>query len=507
MISSVKPPTKINSEMAKNLIHWPELLRDEKGVYGYGFKNSSELNDLQDIVGPIPAPVILRDTAMEVHRPVPLPKLETYHSSRMSDASAEAGLLKFFIKLIAHTHGMSMERLKSGPSQKDSEEVQDKVIDLITDFSEFAVETLNVIAAQAYSKCIENELWNRSQDYPAKLRFKIVRFANTSKRHFQLLNSFPLLVLKIVMGPNTTGLSEENIKSAIELINSGSPLKDVAKVLKSSYSLRCLEPEVDERIVRISTRLYSIDETVQNLAHLYATDFVNWLEALHLALNVNTEYAAWIGREYRHFAGDRESKRDEIKYIGDWVRACSNDDEQTIGAGIRPFNMQMGYRSAIHASREWHDYIIQLQQVQDLLDPYGSYDSNDVRVYNFEKHASIWPANSTVDEIKIRRIASYEDLIKIAKLFRNCASSYVYEIHCGRCALYTFQEADEFLALLELRVNFGSFEIGQFLGPFNESPPKPARDALSSWKTKWCKRQQVSWDEIYSSPDWVRVDF
>ena len=460
-----------NSKVAEKVFAWPQVLEDDRGPYGYGFKNSPELMALDHVIGEVPLPVVLRDTEREGQSSRHAPSLCAYKEFEMPDAaSAEGYTLAFFIRFIAHVNGMSMARLESGPSPEDPEHVQDRVANHIAGFAQLAVDALELVSAQAYSECIDNDLWHRIREYPLGWRFKILRLANSHERLRQLLGTFPLLALKMVMEPMRTGLSDAHVNNARALTLSGKPLKEVAKALNASLALRKLEPEAAESVAGISTKLYELDDTIRHLAHFYENDLLNWLDALQKALNVSSEYAEWVGREYRYFTGDANAKKRNVDYIGDWVRGCRDHEDQLREANLRVFNPRMGYQSAINASQAWHDHLTAVQQIQGLFNPFGFEETFKPLEINFDRHAASWPSDASIGSTEIKRVSSYQELHEVARSFRNCATIYVHEIQHGQCSLYTFRDADQFLALLELRKNFGRYEIGQFLGPFNRQP-------------------------------------
>jgi len=497
-----------NTQVAQNVSIWPEVLEDDHGPYGYGFRHSPELMALGHIIGEVPPPIVLRDTNRETHCPRHNPILSTYTGHEIQDVtSAEKISLEFFIRLVAHANGMSMARLETGPTSTDPEHVQERVSDHIARFSKLAVNALEAVSGRAYEECIEESLWYRTQDYPLAWRYKILRLANSDERLNQLISSFPLLALKLVMEPRSTGLSDDEIKNALELILSGSPLRKVAKTLKVSWSMKKLKAEDAEAVALISTKLYEIDDTVRDLAYLYKSDFLNWLNVLHRAQNVSSDYAEWVGREYSHLKGDISARLQNIDFVGDWVRACHENGQQISDTDLRIFNLNMGWRAALNASQAWHDHLVEVQQVRGLYDPFGFEEHFDPQEINFDNYVASWPSGMTLDGIEIKRVASYQELFEVARAFHNCATSYVYEIQRGQCSLYTFRETDQCLALLELRRQYGRYEACQFLGPFNGEPSKLAKVALENWKLKWESRSPISWEEIYTSPNWVREDF
>jgi|GEM_PF-6219328 len=497
-----------STQVAQNVSIWPEVLEDDHGPYGYGFRHSPELMALEHIIGEVPPPIVLRDTNQKTPSPRQNPILSTYIGLEIQDvSSAERISLEFFIRLVAHANGMSMPRLESGPTSTDPEHVQERVSDHIARFSKLAINALEVVSSRAYAECVEGDLWHRVRDYPLTWRYKILRLGNSHQRLNQLISSFPLLALKLVMEPKSTGLSEGEVKEALELILLGSPLKSVANILKVSWSIKTLKAEETEAVAVISTKLYEIDDTVRNLAYLYQNEFLNWLNVLNRAQNVSSDYAAWVGREYRHSTGDTSARLRNVDFIGDWVRACHENGQQISDAGLRIFSLNMGWRAALNASQAWHDHLIEVQQVRGLYDQFGFEENFDPREINFDSYAASWPSGMTMDGIEIKRVASYQELLEVARAFRNCATSYVYEMQRGQCSLYTFSEMGQCLALLELRNSYGRYEVGQFLGPLNREPAKTAKVALENWKPKWGRQSATSWEKIYTSPNWVRENF
>ena len=170
-------------------------------------------------------------------------------------------------------------------------------------------------------------------------RLAIYQAGARSARALQLAETFPVLAHRIYC-QFPYSVSRGQAKEAVDLIERGARLRDVAAVMGVPMALRNVEPGVAHLVSE------AFDDQSQNLVRAFMPASLprmrRWLRAVAFAhRKAGAEFAEWTAKSALQIpASNIEEILCYLNDIGDWVRTCR--------AGLRePFSPDLGERFVV----------------------------------------------------------------------------------------------------------------------------------------------------------------
>ena len=287
---------------------------------------------------------------------------------------------------------------------------------------------------------------------------RLAKFAARSERIAQLATSFPLLFFALATRYGTEGQR----RRALELVEQGRRLREVAAVMQLPMALRHAEPEMlTEKLPRgqltekAAARLVSFAKAHQAShgnaisvgfygSRLYCDAFGVWLA--HVCVS---EWARLLG---------------PMRAIAIYAWATNQKDDPGLGMGVEPWNPDLSPQTAYDRAREWGDRLERRCYFGEVP---------------LEDH---WMRTGSYGGYVIEPLLTYAAFEAEIKAMQNCLKHYAPRLANGNVRLYSVRRGADKIGTVEVVIDpNGSLWRSHFLGPRNTPVPDDAFKAVQTW--------------------------
>ena len=315
-------------------------------------------------------------------------------------------------------------------------------------------------------------------------RYELYREGAISERFSQLMSTFPVLAVAIACGKR-----DWRRMRAMQMVEDGAPLRDVARRLDIPFALRRVKPGA-AHVALVGVRVF---EKQPELIHAHMprslADMTHWLSSVLFAASIGagTEFAQFIAVQYQNLEGGRREKTAWIEDTADWVRACIRyEDRDSLVS--RPFSASMSLKTVIGLSNEWHDAVAHKRRRTPL------------------KFPEPWASACEIGEYEISPIQTETELYHEGRAMRNCVADYAQTVASGQCYIYSLRKDKARIATVELTRRDDEVRMGQVRGPCNQLVDANVSRALRKWMRSQSSfrlpslPKQAENAEIYDTP-------
>jgi hypothetical protein len=431
-----------------------ELLRDQRGIYGFGPTSESRWG---------PGKVILRPDM-----------LGQPSSTRGAVLQKITGGLKhgpFF--------GSTEEQLRGGihhemlnrrglpwPPENDrdvrwwskDQQQRNRNRQIYHGLRLASLDVINRLIGQAL-EAADQDAVAVARRFAFRRREQVYRAAAKSRRAMQLFATFPVLALQVYReiptDPEFASLDKDSgkQKQAAAQVERGARLRDIAKTMEVPMALRAIKPGVAHLVPR---RLFEQPELVRGYLPKTTAQQRIWLHAIYAG--GTADFVAWVARHVMEMPGGVQEKLALIENLYDWVGA-----REFI---TRQFVPSMSLRTVMELSGEWHEAVAQHMNGPNctLPEPW-------------------FPPAKLHNGYEIVPLTMAEDLYLEGRMMHHCVGTYVPRVKYGDVYIYSVREGEQRIATAELirPTEAGQPALGQLRGPCNALPPKDIQTAVKKW--------------------------
>jgi len=353
------------------------------------------------------------------------------------------------------------------------------------------LKTVNWALNQIYPSADPDAL-RCARKFPPNYRWNIYRFTVGRPWRQQLALSFPCLAVGTFRGP-TEGAHEERRLKAIEMIDAGARLKEIADLAGLPMCLRKILPGATTPMVAGFRNVVS--PLVDSYLPAKVIEQKKWFSVIDAAIHKDGPYAApcmtepdpyviWAAKNWR------DVETNEIKDIGDFVKASfAAETERSFPfpeildlpehlRELITINIRGSDNSAL-VPRLFNQYQT-IRTVRSLSDKW--HDSVALADYGGEDHAiSVWRDTEVLDGYSFEPLRSITEVVREGGKMHNCAQTYIKSILSNSCRLYMIKKGDERVAMIEVDISTGGVTLGQARGPCNSCVDEKIRKKISQW--------------------------
>lgn len=507
----------MENRLSDNLADWEcKLLSDGLGIYGLGYRHRTSL----PIQRPsrLPDDVIIRADKIpnvdeDIGFPVAFEPFDTVKRFVYSEARrgqfAESKYFWLELRRLSLLDGMSDLCFDASLRGGRTRIVSSKALERISCYQTSALGTLGQLFDTAFTECISSETLSLIRQLPRQIRWTAYLKLARSSRLTQLMSVFPVLALKVISDPDEVGLNENEAAMTNDMIETGAKLNTIAEKARTPTALRKVSLQEAHKYTALSTRLYPLKDHFRDFWSRNDHQVSDWLNASADALDYGQTFATWVLRKFHLFQGEGDGRREIIRQIGDWVRACQDTDHTGMPRDPfinRLFNSAMHPNTAWELTYYWHNA---LRQERDFIAGAGLIDDNYVEDYAcgeqvaapLTAEAHFYPSplvpGASIDGVEIRPITNRGELINAANDLKNCAASYSNSLDARHCSLYVAFENDRQVAMIEVRKRLNRFEVVQCSESNNRTPHPNTLSVVKKWEQTFPRPKEPTWEDIY----------
>jgi hypothetical protein len=298
--------------------------------------------------------------------------------------------------------------------------------------------------------------------FPSRHRDRVRRCAAVSKNVGQLAYTFPVLLhaLAVEYGPSEARLA------AIELIELGCPLADVAASIGLPLCLRRLPPEACRDSLSWAPCSPDFTRLLANHLPTSVTAMPNWLSAVFYAAHVcDEQFAGWIARQ-QILMEDADFAPSNLLPLALFAWHSQRSDNRLRRLAFNPWSSRVSYKTAVVEAKHWLNRVKLLVYLAD------------------QPIVDAWLDAAKVCGFEFVPLRSVEHIINERLAMRNCVDGYADKLAFNRCRLFSVRHLGERVALLELvpsQENPSIPRLAQLKGPENSEVASEVRRAVSVW--------------------------
>lgn len=263
--------------------------------------------------------------------------------------------------------------------------------------------------------------------FTATARREIRRLMRTSARLADLANVFPGAIFALA---TRRGAPARRLE-AISLIESGAPLKSVARALELPMWMRKLPPEA---FARLSSELPGGETFTRRIATRMpasAAHAAAWLNAVSFAHRAaHEDFAVWIA-EQSFFHEDSEAA-DLLSVMAAYAWHSSKPASPAHALIVVPWRPEIGFDTALCAAKSWLNRIRLVLQLAPgaLTDP--------------------WLTPGEAHGFTFTPLLTHADILAEAQAMQNCADQYADRLVREKCRLFSVKLRGQRIATLEI---------------------------------------------------------
>ena len=500
-----------------------ELLRDHRGVYGIGVPDSfnDEASYWPSSIHPPPEErerrpgcLILRPDRFEgTHQPYDyavLQKITGGFRRSIFRHSIEEQLRSFIHHEALRRSGLSWPPQHSKSSNPiwwaEDKKQQARNRQIYHGLRLLSLQVINRLIGQAHEEAANADAIKAARRFTFKHREQIYRAASASRRALQLVETFPVLALNLYSefgwptdqhaNIETWSLDHKNEiarkKAAIDLVERGVRLRDVAAAMDVPMALRCIKPGAAHLAFNVFRQR---PELLRFMPEALPRSKI-WLGVVSWSSSrVSPDFAAWAARNVPQIPGRLEQVGSFLGDLSDWVRAgllhpprpaFADEDFPEPPRGrqfvTRPFTPSMSLKTVTKLSADWHEAVAAGMSGPQFTFPPAWYPAAKLGAYD------------------ILPIEDSGSLYREGAAMHHCVGTYAPEVRGGGICVYSVRCEGQRLATLALGRYGKRASVIQLRGPCNTEPPKQIASTVQRWL-----RAQPPFEGVPESPSPNRV--
>jgi hypothetical protein len=346
----------------------------------------------------------------------------------------------------------------------------------------FSLHVINHLIGKVIEEAADADAIKAARRFAFKHREHIYRAGAQSRRALQLASTFPVLAVVLysdhvrllerssfVEWKSAVATLAERKCLAVDLVERGARLRDVAATMDIPMALRRIKP-------RVAHLAFDLLRQRPDLMH-YMPDTVPgsriWLEAVNGAHhNVGADFREWTARHVSQIPGGLNEVGAFLSDIGDWVRASNVaqvplDCPFGIPAGwqlvTRPFAPSMSLKTVTALSADWHEAVANNMDGTNCAFPRP------------------WHEAAKLGDFEIVPIDNSAELYREGKAMHHCVGTYTDYVQRGQLCVYSVRSYGERVATLALARNGNRSSLTEIRGPCNALPPKNILSTVQRW--------------------------
>jgi len=417
-----------------------QLLQDSKGIYGIGLSEEDEFIAAHQIV--LRPDKLFPDDKVSPHAILQMiPSSNPYYRF---DLCLEGQLQSAIYDGMLARAGINgdefdwMLRQCTGPEQKKIR--RNKVYGL----RRASFRVVNRLLAKALAESAHPIALTQARRFALWCRYQVYHESAISERFLQLTSVFPALALAI----SDPGRSEDRLQ-ALQLVNSGAPLRRVAEAVGVPMALRKVKPGA----AHLALKLVEFLAQQPNLVHAYMPlplpRMRRWLRVVGFAARVSPEFGQFAAKNFCKLGVMLNEDMHWLENVADWVRACTDTDPASSALVTRRFSPEMSIDTVRSLSSEWHEAA--------AINRNGGY-------YEFPEP---WAQGGKVGDNDIVPITNSLELYREGHAMHHCVGARGKRIGAGLCYIFSLRKEGVRIATIELVQSEGRVSMGQIRGPSN----------------------------------------
>jgi hypothetical protein len=447
------------------------LLRDGRGVYGIGVSDGFDNCGVEHkhVAWPfrtiVVRPDILGDSSPYPNRPYPVLQKITggFRRGPFMHSSEEA------LRKVIHHWALERAGLRWPPhgdtrwwSTNEDQKARNRQTYHGLRLGSLSV--INKLVERVLVEAAHTDAMSLARRFCFRSRFAIYQAGSRSPRALQLADTFPVLAHRVYC------VSRKEAKEAVDLIERGARLRDVATVMGVPMALRNIHPGAAHLVSE------AFNDQNQNLIRAFMPASLRgmrgWLRAVAFAhAKAGAEFVERTARNVLHIpAGNAEEILFHLNDIGDWIRACRPGVREPLSPDlgerfvVRPFTWDMSVKTVTTLSAQWHEAIASCRDGPQYAFP------------------TPWFSASKMDDYEFVPLDNAGDLYREGAIMHHCAGTYAPEVSIGYSYVYSVRLAGERVATLELvRQSKAQVVIAQIRGPCNARVSKRIAATAHKW--------------------------
>jgi hypothetical protein len=304
--------------------------------------------------------------------------------------------------------------------------------------------------------------------FPSACRERVRRCAAISPNMSQLAHSFPLLLqsLAVEYGPR------EARRLAVELVESGRPLAEVAAAMGLPACLRWIPPEACRERLAWTPLSPDFGRLIANHVPDTISAKSNWMASVFYAAHACDEaFALWVAKQ--RLLSERFVLEPRVLLpLALFAWHSQRRDNPLRTYIFTPWSPRASYKSVVTEAKHWLNRLKLLVYFADRPIADTWLDGGDVSGFQFVPL-------TTVEDVMSERIA-----------MRNCVDAYAEKLAFNNCRLFGVRCLGERVALLEIVPGSGRVpQINQLKGPQNTEASREVWNAAGIWLRRQPQRR------------------
>ena len=475
-----------------------ELLRDHRGVYGIGVADSFDDESLSPFFG-----VHSQLGRSERHPGGLILRLDRFEGTKTQSAVLQKitggfrrsifnGSIEERLRLFVHHEALRRSGLPWPPgpgpdwwSADKKQQIRNRQI--YHGLRLLSLQVINRLIGQAHEQAANPDAIRVARRFTFRFREDIYRAGARSHRALQLAETFPVLALNLYSefgwpinqhaNTETWSLDDKNEtarkKAAIDLVERGVRLRDVAAAMDVPMALRCIKPGA-------AHLAFNVFRQRPELLHFMPEPLPRskiWLGVVGWSSSrVNPDFAAWAARNVPQIPGYLEQVSSFVADLSDWVRAGMLHPPRPVFAGedfpepptgrefvTRPFIPSMSLKTVVKLSSDWHEAV-----AADMSGPRFTFPP-------------AWYPAAKFGAYDILPIDDSGSLYLEGATMHHCVGTYAPEVKDGGICVYSVRCEGQRVATLALARRGKEAAIIQLRGPCNAQLPKEIAATVQRW--------------------------
>jgi len=435
-----------------------ELLRDGKGIYGFGVIGGDDDSKYNIVTRP------------DLVKPLAYPSSIAYQMipARVGGVFShtfEGKIVKNLHNIILHRAGVPTDRHWG----EKTDPVYHQWLKTYHATKRSAHRIVNKLISQALN-VVNTDALRVARRYPLAYRANLYHaFCCFGVRAMQIAETFPVAAVLAFTGewsPGEVSVKQEELKV---MILKGKRLNEIAQHLNVPLVIRHVKP------MAVCEGLLARSRISDKLLHGYLPRTTQgqrlWLNAV-LYIDYCEDFQQWVAQHMSEM-GNRRRKAEvmaEIEDLSDWIKSSMLASSTGRCFITRPFCKDMSIQTVKRLSLEWHEAIAQ--------------NMSDNNISHFGQP---WADESVIDGLAIVPIRDGRELYLEGKHQHNCVNTYYHDILVGQRYIYSVRRGGDRLVTFELMRDGDRPKVGQIRGPCNALASKAIKKSIRRWfrKTKF----------------------
>lgn len=293
-------------------------------------------------------------------------------------------------------------------------------------------------------------------------RDEIFKFAEGSKIHCDLLESFPAMAFALATGYG----KYENRLRTYRYLQQGGNLKNAAKILGLPWWLRKLPPESFSRPVNILPNSQSFNRRISSLVPRKQRDIPNWFRCVLRASELcHDDFVIWLARR-KEIWMEPDILNLPLELLAAW--AWYGEQASTLGNDLlkKRWHPKIGLYTALEEAKAWYNRVKLFIQIGD------------------RELEDSWLSGEKVMGYDFRPLRTATDFLKESEAMNNCLDQYADYIRYDDVRVFTIWKNGQRIANVEIGAHEDDSSIPtieQLRGAANHRVPACVWQAAYAW--------------------------